>query len=55
MSSRKNTKFNKNNGYKDFSFSIPKQNDKVYREIINTEENNYLENSLKSSIDIPKK
>lgn len=55
MSSRKNTKFNKNNGYKDFTFSIPKQNNKVYNEVTHSKENNFLESSLESSIDTPKK
>lgn len=55
MATRKNTKFNKNTGYKDFTFSIPKQNIEVYNKIIHSKENNVTGNMLESKIDIPKK
>ena len=49
---RKNTKFNKNNGYKDFSQSIIKQNVKVHNQIADYNSN---ESSLSSKIDAPHK
>ena len=36
MSTRKNTKFNKNNGYKDFTFSKNKPTHEDYAELKNT-------------------
>lgn len=55
MATRKNTKFNKNNGYKDFTFSITKQNSEVYNKIIHSKENNISENTVESKVDIPTK
>ena len=55
MATRKNTKFNKNNGYKDFTFSINKQNSKVYNEMNSSKENNFLENVFESKVELPKK
>ena len=55
MSTRKNTKFNKNNGYKDFTFSIPKQNVKVYNKITHSRIDDFSENSISSNIDAPHK
>ncbi len=55
MSTRKNAKFNKNNGYKDFSQSITKQNTKVYNKITHSNNDEFPESSLTSNIDIPSK
>ena len=55
MSTRKNTKFNKNNRYKDFTFSIGKTNSKVYNSITHNKEDNFPGNSLESKTDIPHK
>lgn len=55
MSTRKSAKFNKNNGYKDFTSSIVKQNSEIYNQFIHSNENNNPENTVKPKLDAPLK
>lgn len=51
MSTRKNTKFNKNTGYKDFTFSKAKANNDVYNVSINSKNQSYSEVSLEPKLE----
>ena len=53
MSTRKNTKFNKNNGYKDFTFSRKKLNHYNYNKIASSKNNDISENMLDSTPGVP--
>lgn len=51
MSTRKNTKFNKNTGYKDFTFSKMKANNDVYNVTANSKNQSYSEVSSEAKLD----
>lgn len=53
MATRRNTKFNKNNGYKDFTFSNKKLKHDDYAKMTNTKAGNAPENIMISKAFVP--
>lgn len=51
MSTRKNTKFNKNNGYKDFTFSKHMMNNDIYNVSDESRNESYSDSPLYSKLE----